>query len=141
MKMHRPFAVAALLVGSFMVSNVSYANDANPALRLTIYANGLTLVDEARILKGDGNDTVRIKGVASQMIVDSVHLDTGGAAHVAEFALDSDILSARILLERSVGKTVRVVRTHPTTGAEIIETAEVLSVKGGLILKIGAIRF
>lgn len=137
MKMHRPFAVAALLVGSFMASNISYADDANPALRLTIYANGLTLVDEARTLEGDGNDTVRIKGVASQMIVDSVHLDTGGAAHVAEFALDSDILSARTLLERSVGKTVRVVRSHPTTGAEIIETAEVLSVKGGLILKIG----
>ena len=137
MKMHRPFAVATLFVGSMLTPMIAMANDTNPALRLTIYANGLTLVDEARTLKGDGKDTVRIKGVASQMIVDSVHLDTGGAAHVAEFSLDSDILSARTLLERSVGKTVRVVRTHPTTGAEIIETAEVLSVKGGLILKIG----
>lgn len=137
MKMHRSFALAALIAGTMFSPLISIADDANPALRLTIYANGLTLVDEARMLKGDGKDTVRIKGVASQMIVDSVYLDTGGAAHVAEFALDSDILSAQTLLERSVGKTIRVVRTHPTTGAEIIETAEVLSMKGGLILKIG----
>lgn len=137
MKMHRPVALAALITGVMFSPLTTLADDANAALRLTIYANGLTLVDEARTLNGDGKDTVRIKGVASQMIVDSVHLDTGGAAHVAEFALDSDILSAQTLLERSVGKTIRVVRTHPTTGAEIIETAEVLSMKGGLILKIG----
>lgn len=137
MKMHRTFAAAALIAGTALAPATTTADDANPALRLTIYANGLTLVDEARTLHGSGSDTVRIKGVASTMIVDSVHLDTGGAAHVTEIALDSDILSARTLLERSVGKTVRVVRNHPTTGAEIIETAEVLSVKGGLILKIG----
>ena len=137
MKLHRSIAVAALIAGAVFVPMTTMADDANPALRLTIYANGLTLVDEARTIKGDGKDTIRIKGVASQMIVDSVHLDTGGVAHVAEFALDSDILSAQTLLQRSVGKTVRVVRNHPTTGAEIVETAEVLSVKGGLILKIG----
>ena len=137
MKMHRSVALAALIVGTAFNPMTTHADDANPALRLTIYANGLTLVDEARTLKGDGKDTIRIKGVASQMIVDSVHLDTGGAAHVAEFALDSDILNAQTLLERSVGKSIRVVRNHPTTGAEIIESAEVLSVKGGLILKIG----
>lgn len=137
MKMHRSFVAATLVAGAVIAPMTTVADDANPALRLTIYANGLTLIDEARTLEGSGSDTVRIKGVASTMIVDSVHLDTGGAAHVTEFALDSDILSARTLLERSVGKSVRVVRNHPTTGAEIIETAEVLSVKGGLILKIG----
>lgn len=137
MMMHRSFAAAALVAGVVFGPVTTHANDANPALRLTIYANGLTLIDEARTLKGDGSDTVRIEGVASTMIVDSVHLDTGGAAHVAEFALDSDILSASTLLQRAVGKTIRVVRNHPTTGAEIVEAAEVLSVKGGLILKIG----
>jgi hypothetical protein len=137
MKLHRSVAVAALFVGAVFSPALTQADDANPALRLTIYANGLTLVDEARTIKANGQDTIRIKGVASQMIVDSVHLDTGGAAHVAEIALDSDILSAQTLLQRSVGKTVRVVRNHPTTGAEIVEVAEVLSVKGGLILKIG----
>lgn len=137
MNLHRTVALAALIAGIGFSPMTTMADDANPALRLTIYANGLTLVDEARTIKADGKDTIRIKGVASQMIVDSVHLDTGGAAHVAEFALDSDILSAQTLLQRSVGKTVRVVRNHPTTGAEIVEVAEVLSVKGGLILKIG----
>lgn len=137
MKFYRTFAAAAIVTGSIVGPLPTYADDANPALRLTIYANGLTLIDEARTLKGNGSDTVRIKGVASTMIVDSVYLDTGGQAHVAEFALDSDILNGRTLLERSVGKTVRVVRTHPTTGAEIVEAAEVLSVKGGLVLKIG----
>lgn len=137
MKLHRSVALAALIAGAVFTPMTSMADDANPALRLTIYANGLTLVDEARTIKADGKDTIRIRGVAAQMIVDSVHLDTGGAAHVAEFALDSDILSAQTLLQRSVGKTVRVVRNHPTTGAEIVEVAEVLSVKGGLILKIG----
>ena len=109
MKLHRSIAAAALVLGAVSGAGLVQADDANPALRLTIYANGLTLIDEARTLAGDGTDTVRINGVASTMITDSVHLDTGGAAHVAEFALDSDILSASTLLQRAVGKTIRAI--------------------------------
>ena len=32
---------------------------------------------------------------------------------------------------------MRIVRTHPTTGAESVETATVLAANGGVVLKIG----
>jgi len=36
-----------------------------------------------------------------------------------------------------VGRQVRIVRTHPTTGAESVETATVLAANSGVVLKIG----
>src|SRR5204863_1668319 len=41
------------------------------------------------------------------------------------------------LLEKYVGRTVRVVKTHPTTGAESVETATVLAASNGVVLRIG----
>lgn len=48
---------------------------------------------------------------------------------------DFDSLTPRKLLKKYLGKEVIVVKTHPTTGAETHETATVLSVKEGTILK------
>jgi hypothetical protein len=44
---------------------------------------------------------------------------------------------AQALLERSVGKTVRVIRTRPDTGEDIVEAATVLAAANGPVLKIG----
>ena len=40
---------------------------------------------------------------------------------------DFDLLTPQKLLEKYVGRRVRVVRTNPTTGAETTEDAQVLS--------------
>ncbi len=112
-------------------------NAPETALRLTIYANGLTLVDEARTLPAGEDKVVRLDRVGPNMIADSVRVDLGGDVGVREIALDSDILNRRTLLERSLGKTVKLVRINPATGAETVEDAVVLSVTQGLVLKVG----
>ena len=50
---------------------------------------------------------------------------------------DFDLLTPQKLLEKYVGKKVRVVKVHPTTGEERTEDAEVLSVNSGVVLRVG----
>ncbi len=110
---------------------------AESAMNLTVYTNGLALVDEVRSLAPTGTDRLRIDGIGPQAIADSLIFATAKDAAVREIALDSDILSERVLLKRALGKTIKVARMNPATGAEIIEEATVLSISDGIVLKIG----
>ncbi len=136
MTLKHPVAALVLMIGLAVPAIPSAENAHEAPVRLTIYANGLALVDEAVTLPA-GGDTVRLDGVAPQMIADSVRLDVGTAGLVREIALDSDLLTERALLERSLGETIKVARMNPATGIEEIEIAEVLSVRGGIVLRIG----
>lgn len=134
----RALSITAVLAGGLMFSLPGNAQDApETALRLTIYANGLALVDEKRTLPPGPGTTVRVERVGPMMIADSVRVDLSGEADVREISLDSDILNRRTLLERALGKTVNLIRTNPATGSETVEEAQVLSVAQGLVLKVG----
>jgi len=56
---------------------------------------------------------------------------------VLEQNFDFDLLTPRKLLEKYVGKEVQLVRTHPETGEDRYETAQVLAANDGVVLKIG----
>lgn len=131
------FASALLSVGLLMGTPLMAQDAPKTALRLTVYANGLALVDEARTIAAGPGTTVRLDGVGPLMIADSVRVDLGDDVVVREIALDSDVLTKRTLLQRALGKTVRLVRTNPATGAETVEDARVLSVAGGVVLDVG----
>jgi hypothetical protein len=64
-------------------------------------------------------------------------LTAPGSLTLLEQNFDFDLLTPAKLLEKYVGRTVRIVKTHPTTGAETTETAEVLSAQEGVVLKVG----
>lgn len=133
----RALSALAFLAAAVVASVPAAALDApQPALRLTIYANGLALVDEARSVPPTGSDIVRLDNVGPMMIADSVRVDLGDGIQVREIAFDSDILTEQALLQRALGKTIRVVTTNPATGVETMEQADVLSVAGGLVLRI-----
>lgn len=110
---------------------------AKPRQMLTIYTNGLALVDEVRTLQPGVATTVRLRDVSPMMIPDSVQIGLGNDTVVREMAFDSDILTHQTLLRRALGKQVKLVRTNPATGLETSEMATVLSVSGGLILDVG----
>lgn len=134
----RAASMTALVASGLLLVAPARAQDApESALRLTIYANGLALVDEARTLVPGNGTSLRLDKVGPMMIADSVRVDLGDNVDVREIALDSDILAHRTLLERALGKTVKLVRTNPATGAETIEDAQVLSVDQGLVLRVG----
>ena len=56
---------------------------------------------------------------------------------VIEQNFDFDLLTPQKLLEKYVGRTIGVVKTHPTTGEETVEDAIVLSSNNGVVLRVG----
>ncbi len=100
---------------------------------VTLYGNGMALIDETRRLPASDGATIRLERVGPRMIADSVRLTLENGPAVQEIALDSDLLTPAALLRRALGKTVKVMRVNPATGAESTETAEVLSVNGPVL--------
>lgn len=133
-KMIRPAVVSGLLLVAAMPPASAEAAESAPGL--TVYTNGLALVDGERTLPPSPSGVVRLDGIGAQMIADSVRVDMPGGPTLREIALDSDILTHQALLARHVGKMVTVVRTNPETGTEARSPAEVLSVRGGLVLRV-----
>ncbi|WP_284619581.1 DUF4139 domain-containing protein [Aquabacterium humicola] len=111
------------------------------SVAVTIYNENLALVKDTRSVKLDGGaNALALRDVSAQMQAKTALLRSitqPGAFELLEQNFDFDLLTPAKLLEKAVGRTVRVVRTHPTTGAETIETAEVLAANAGVVLKIG----
>jgi hypothetical protein len=97
---------------------------------------GLALIVETRTIDlPAGEAIIRLKGVATGIIPQTATLD-GLPATVVERNTDFDLLSPGSLLQKSVGETVRLVRTNPETGAEVEKTAIVRSGPNGTVLEI-----
>ena len=64
-------------------------------------------------------------------------IDHPDGFRLIEQNFDFDLLTPQKLLEKYVGKKVRVVKVHPTTGEERTEEAIVLSVNNGVVLRVG----
>ncbi|MDT8991202.1 DUF4139 domain-containing protein [Curvibacter sp. APW13] len=108
---------------------------------VTIYNDNLALVkDQRRIALPPGASNLAFRDVSARMRAETALLRSvsqPGAVRVVEQNFDFDLLSPQKLLEKYVGQTVSVVRTHPTTGAETVESAKVLAANGGVVLQVG----
>jgi hypothetical protein len=128
-------AMAALALGG--AGAVAAETAPPPDIAMTIYADNLALVRDTRTLDlTGGRQTVEFKGVSAQIRPETVSLTAPGVG-IVEQNFDYDLLSPTKMMEKAVGHVVTIVRTNPATGAETREQAEVLSVNGGAILKIG----
>jgi len=111
------------------------------ALAVTIYNSNLALVKDTRRLVLDGGlNHIALREVSARIRPETAQfrsLSDPGAFHLLEQNFDFDLLTPAKLLEKYVGRKVRIVRIHPTTGAETVVQAEVLSVSGGVVLRIG----
>lgn len=97
---------------------------------------GLALIVETRTLDLPAGDAVvRLRGVADGIVPQTAVLE-GLSADVVERNVDFDLLSPASLLDRSIGETVRVVRTDRTTGRETVLPAVVRSSGGAPVLEI-----
>ncbi len=112
---------------------------------LTIYNQNFGLVREVRNLDlAQGRVALEFRDVASQIQPETVSIKAlgGGPLRVLEQNYRFDLLSPQKLLEKYVGKMVRVYRYNDKTGKEDGFDAEVLSVADGPVLKInGEITF
>jgi hypothetical protein len=110
---------------------------ADKRLSLTIYNSNLALVEHVRPVNiAAGKHRIEFKGVSAQIMAQTVSFG-GTGLQIIEQNFDYDLLTPEKLMEKAVGQTVRIVRTNPGTGEETMETAEVLSTVGGVVLKIG----
>jgi hypothetical protein len=108
---------------------------------VTIYNNNLALVkDQRKVRLGSGMQKLAIRDVSGQIRPETAllrSLSHAGSFSTLEQNFDFDLLTPEKLLEKYVGKTVTVIKTHPTTGEEKAEQATVLSANNGVVLKIG----
>ncbi len=139
----RAKALTAALLVSAACGGVAWAEDASvtlqdrKALSLTVYNGGTGLVRDTRtVAVPAGRSVLAFVDVAAQIQAETALLK-GAPFDVLEQNFDFDLLSPEKLLEKSVGRTVRLVRTNPGTGEETTETATLLGATGGVVLRIG----
>jgi hypothetical protein len=140
-----PLALAAIatLLGAAQAQPVERRStlEDQQSVAVTIYNADLALVKDARRLTLDqGSNRIALRDVSATMRPETAQLrslSNPGSFSLLEQNFDFDLLTPAKLLEKSVGKTVRIVKTHPTSGAETTESAQVLSTHDGVVLKMG----
>lgn len=140
-----PVALAALSL--LLAASAAAAQERRSTLEdqqsvaITIYNEDLALVKDARKVPIDeGVNRIALRDVSARLRPETAllrSLSNPGSFSLLEQNFDFDLLTPEKLLEKYVGRSVRVVKTHPTTGAETAETAQVLGAQGGVVLKMG----
>ncbi|HMK57065.1 MAG TPA: DUF4139 domain-containing protein [Dissulfurispiraceae bacterium] len=144
--------LASCLILIFHIS-ASFADerDTRPALSstskeqtsvsLTVYNVNLGLVKDQRVLKlPEGLTEVRFMDVAAQIIPTSVYirsLGRLGMMQVLEQNYEYDLLNPQKLMDKYVGKEVKLFYRNPYTDKEEVVNATLLSNNNGAIYKIG----
>lgn len=127
---------AAMIVHAANGAETQLTPENRTSLAVTVYGGGLALVADERVAAlTKGINRLAFEGVSNQMIPSSAWLVGNESGDVREIDYDFDLLTPATLLRQSVGKAVKVVRTHPTTGEDTVEDAVVLSTEGGVVLK------
>ena len=127
---------ALALVGALASRGAVIAAD-DQKLSMTIYNSDLALVQDVRQLDlKAGRQKVEFKGVSAAIRPETVALSAKGVS-IVEQNFDYDLLTPAKMMEKAVGQDVRIVRINPGNGQETTETATVLSVNEGVVLKIG----
>ena len=109
-------------------------------LAVTIYNGNVAFVHEQRHVDlAEGRNVLALSGVSPSMQPSTAAILASGPRPVTlvDQTFAFDLLTPESLLKHSVGRTVRIVTTHPTTGEESVEVAKVLSARNGVVLQIG----
>ena len=111
------------------------------SVAVTIYNEDLALIkDTRRVTLTAGTNSLALREVSGRMRPETASLRSlthPGALSLLEQNFDFDLLTPAKLLEKYVGREVRIVRMNPKTGVETIETATVLAANSGVVMKIG----
>jgi hypothetical protein len=110
------------------------------SVAITVYNQNFGVVkDTRRLALARGLVELSFKDVAANIQPETVQLhalSSGARLQVLEQNYRYDLLSPSKLLEKYVGKRISVYRYDEKTGAEEKKSAEVLSVEGGVTLRI-----
>ncbi|HEV8718458.1 MAG TPA: DUF4139 domain-containing protein, partial [Candidatus Binatia bacterium] len=108
---------------------------------LTIYNSNIGLVKDLREIDlAEGENELRFMDVAAQVMPTTVHikpLASSPGLAVLEQNYEYDLLSPEKLLEKYVGKEVKLLDKNYYTGQEEIVTATLLSTTGAPVYQVG----
>jgi hypothetical protein len=111
------------------------------SVAVTIYNENLALVkDQRRVSFEAGRNRIALREVSARMRSETAllrSLSHPGSLSLLEQNFDFDLLTPAKLLEKYVGRQVRVFRINQKTGEESFEAATVLAASGGVVLRIG----
>jgi hypothetical protein len=110
------------------------------SLNVTVYNGGAALIHDRRVvLLEEGLNRIAWRDVSAQMDATSAILEAVGGTNligVREQNFDYDLLDPQTLLRKYIGREVTVVHEARFAGdRDTRETAEILSVNGGIVLK------
>lgn len=129
--------VLALAAPGASAQELAVPLETQTGVAVTIYNENLALVkDQRRVELTGGSQRLSFIDVSAQIRPETALL-SGGGVSVVEQNFDFDLLTPQSLLEKAVGREVRIVRTHPQTGLDVVETGRLLSVANGIVLEIG----
>ena len=129
--------VLALAATGALAQELAIPLEDQAAIAVTIYNENLALVkDRRRVELTGGTQRLSFVDVSAQIRPETALL-SGGAVRVVEQNFDFDLLTPQALLENAVGREVRIVRTHPENGEDVVESGTLLSVANGIVLRIG----
>lgn len=107
---------------------------------VTIYNRNLALIKELRTVElKAGRNLLAFIDVSGRMRPETATLRAvdGSKIRLIEQNFNFDIMSRAKLLEKSVGREIRIIKVHPRTGEETVIKAKVLSARSGVVLQIG----
>ena len=111
------------------------ALDDQKSISVTIYNQDLALVKDQRSIRlPRGESLLAFREVSARMRPETALLKSRDLS-VIEQNFEFDLLTPQALLKKYVGREVSVIRVHPTTGEESRESAQVLSVNDGVVLR------
>jgi len=106
---------------------------------VTLYNQDLALVkDTRRVGLSAGNHRLAWRDVSARIRPETAllrNLSEPRGFYLVEQNFDFDLLTPQTLLDKYVGRKVKVIKTNPATGAETVEEATVLSSNGGTVLQ------
>lgn len=133
----KTLSVALLLAsGSGFAANEILSNAADrQSLAVAIYNDGLALIRESRQLNlAEGENQIALRDVSGMIMSETVSLKAGDAdVQLLEQNFDYDLLSEASLLDKYVGKEVKVI-SRRANGEESSEKATLLAYNDGSIV-------
>lgn len=131
------FPALFLTFAPALAGEIEVPSGGDGALSISVYASGNALVQEQRRVQlPEGQSQLMLEGVSPSLNPATAWL-SGARLRVRSLDFLFDTLSPQTLVSRSLGKTVEVIRNNPATGAVVGEPATILSVRDGVVLKVG----
>ena len=152
-RLHAAALTAALVFGAGCSGSKPAAHATGPvtarssdakgreSVSITVYNSNFGLVRERRAVElANGRVELAFADVSAHIQPETVHirsLDDPDALTVLEQNYRYDLLTPEKLLEKYVGKRVKVVRYNEKLGTDEVLSADLLAVEGGPVLRIG----